>query len=432
MATTARSRLRALMGPGLGFYETSAATSNGASNGTTVVDTGISRYNSSRVVERWVYITSGSASGESQRVSSVSDDAVGTITLVRAFTAQIASGVTYEVLEEEPSRLHLALEQAIRRINDSNPLWLSNETLIVDNLVQNPLFDTFSGGSFTNWTSIGSPTVTQNTTYIWHGSQSANIVPGSANQGLEQNLLTVPNGFAHIDQAVGKSLKVFAALRATNASNARLRVTFDGTTYAEAKGYHSGDNDWEGPSVHHITVTIPAGATEMTVSVEGATTTAFQAGLVVAWIDRIHRYTVPTSFVSPDPHAVRQQVDADEPNGDYVKLTEGKWPVSGSILRLEGIGRLSVPTTDAGTVELDEPRAEILAALASRSLNRTMKNVDTGNREDRIQDEREWEIDAERLRAGLGAPENLHTVNRRQGWRIQNVSGVSYLLIGKG
>ena len=418
------------MGPGLGFYFSGSLTSIGGAAGANIVDTKVTRFNIGPMVNRWILLTSGSLLGEAQRISSVSDDAVGTITPVRAFTAQVASGVTYEIFDEDPNIIHLALEQAIRKLNGSNPLWLSNETLIADNLVLNPLFATGAANAFTSWTSIGAPTLTDNTNYIWHGARSANIAPAAANEGLEQNLLTVANGFARIDQAVGKTLHVRAAIRATDA-NPRLRVTFNGTTYTSS-AVHSGDDDWEGPSVHRVDVAIPAGATEMTVSVESAGTTAFQAGLVTAWIDRIHRYTVPTSFVYPDPHFVSQQRYEDRPNGEYVKLQEGAWPVSGRILRLEGQGRLTVPTTDTGTVELDEARAEILAALATRSLQRTMRGVDKGNREERLQDEREWDAEAERLRVSLGAPEMLHTVNHRQGWRVQNVSGVSYLLIGDG
>ena len=432
MATTTRSRLRALMGPGLGFFFSSTTTGTVADGGATITDTALSRFNSTQLVEQWVYIVDGDSAGEAQRISSVSDDANGVVTLVRSFPAAIASGVAYLILAEEPSRIHLALEQAIRRLNGKNPLWLSDETLVVDNLVQNPLFATFAGGAFTNWTSIGTPTIAQNTDYFWHGSQSANITPGSANEGLEQNLLTAANGWGRIDRAGEKTLHLIAALRATVASSARLRVTFDGTTYTDDAAYHSGDDDWEGPTLHRIDVAIPANPTEMTVSVEGATTDAFQGGMVVGWIDRIHRYTVPTSFVYPHPHFVYQQRHEDRPNGEYVKLTEGAWPTPGRILRLEGMGRLSVPTTDAGTVELDETQGEILAALATRILNRTMKNVDTESREERLQDEREWDIEADRLRASVGDHEFFHTVNRRQGWRVQKASGVSYLLIGKG
>lgn len=426
MATTARNRLRALLGIALGneprLYYSGTTTSNGAADGTTLIDTGIPRYDTSRPVNKWVYITSAGgtndASGQSRRISSVSSS---TVTLVTGFTVRIDTSVTYEILPYDPLDMHNALQYAGRVINADSPLFLApDETLVVDNLVSNWDFETFSGGAFGSWSSINSPTLTQNTSYFTHGSNSANIAGTAAVRGIEQNLLTAAGGFGRIDQAVGKALHVRGALRATDASNVRLRVTFDGSTYTSGN-YHSGDDDWEGHTIHAIDVAIPASLSEMTVSVEKETAVAVQADVVVAWIDPINRYTVPTSFIHPSPLWVSQQVDATKPNGDYAPLTLERPAVPGRILRLEGFGRLTVPTTDSGTVELDETRSELLIALAASFLLQ--------NDPATVQESQVWLARAEALKRSptIARSQPFTFVNRHVPWKVVDEGGTSYL-----
>lgn len=348
-----------------------------------------------------------------------------------AFPASVGNGNTYELHRIDPTLKHNSLLRAsvlsFPGSSRRHGLYLSlrNETLVVDNLIANFDFETFTSPDFDSWTAIGSPTLTQNTSYFVHGSNAANIA-GAADVGIEQNLLTVANGFARIDQAVGKMLHVRGWLRTTVASNARLRVTFDGTTYTNGS-YHSGDDDWEGPTVHYIDVTVPANATEMTVSIEKSTATAMQADMVVAWIDPVYRYTIPTSILR-GPFQVLQQAYADLPNGPYWPIPIYDSPTAGRLLRLLGMGLLSQPTTDAGTVEIDTNQAEYFLAQASQWLYRAIRQG--GSQQERnyiAQLRQEWQQDIAMMEQNGMTMSNLAAQQSEGTWKVEEDSAGRYL-----
>ena len=303
MPTTARSVIRQRVLSTSGFFLSSVTTLVGTT--TTFTDTALEALDANNLTNKWALMTAGTSDAFARRISSMS---AATATVSPAYPNAIIAGISYEIMPWYPVIVQDAISQAIRNLYPGGGLKglylpIRDETLVVDNLVANFDFETFVSPDFTSWTAIGGPTLTQNTSYFVHGSNAANIAGTAAVRGIEQNLLTVANGFARIDQAVGKTLRVRGWLRATDASNVRLRVTFDGTTYTNGV-YHSGDDDWEGPSIHQIDVTIPVNATEMTVSIEKETGVAVQADMVVAWLDPIERYDLPTSLHPSGPHRI--------------------------------------------------------------------------------------------------------------------------------
>ena len=375
-------------------------------------------------------VSGGPAVGEIGKVSTYTASTT-TITLVSALTAQIKTGTDYELHRTNPTLKHNALARAsvLSFPNGSRHglyLPLRNETLVVDNLIANFDFETYTSPDFSNWTAIGSPTLTQNTSYFVHGSNAANIA-GAASTGIEQNLLTVADGFGRIDQAVGKQLHVRGWLRAADASNGRLRVTFDGTTYTNGS-YHSGDDDWEGPTVHYIDVAIPADLTEMTVSIEKSTANAVQADMVVAWIDPIYRYSILTAMLR-GPFQVLQQAYADLPNGPYWPIPAYGTPTPGRLLRLTGMGLLSQPSTDAGTVEIDTNQAEYFLAQASQWLYRAIVQGGSQQERDYLKQLRlDWQQDIATMeRSGTTMP-NMAAQRPLGAWRVEEDSAGRYLI----
>ena len=422
MATTAQSRLREMLVRATGLYISDTTSGSGAGDGTTVVDTSIVRYDTTLLTDKWLLLTSGSASGESRRIASVS---TSTITMVSAFSAQVAGSVTYEIMSYPPEIYHDAIRQATRTVYPLLYLPLRDETLAVDNLLSNFDFETFSGGAFTGWSSIGSPTLAAQTNRVMHGDQSASMAATGATEGLEQNILASSD----FSSAVGKTLHVRAWLYATVADAFRMRVTFDGSTYSNGP-YHGGDDEWEGPNLHRIDATIEANATEMTISFEATSGNTGYADLVVAWIDPVTRYTIPTTFIS-GPHRVSQQVDQLEPDGAYAPLGPGNFPMPGRLLRLEGMGRLSVPSADTGTTEVDENRAEMIIAQAGVYFYRTLGGYDPGSRDRHDQEVNRWQLDVERLKRQPGiamAPMSSHS---HAGFSFSGDSGNRYLVLDR-
>ena len=399
MATTTRARLRALLAGATGFYYSGTNTGTATD---TVVDTEIQRWDTGRLTDRWVLMTGGNNDGNSRRVSSVT---TSTATVLPAWGAANANGNTFEFLPFDPDVMHRAIEEAIRtswpkptrRSRAPRGLYQKdpNETLVVDNLVSNWDFETNTTGpvAFTGWTITGGGTFTAETTRVWHGAQSAAAVAGAAG-GIEQNLFTATN----VDDIVTKMIHIRAAIWETVASSTRLSVSFDGSTFTYG-AYHGGGEEWEDGSTMYIDTGVPTGATEMTVAVEWAAGSAPYIDNVVAWIDPVTEYTMSTAFYPNGPSQVYIQRDSSRPNGLYVPLQES---VPGRILRLTGMQRLSVPTTDAGTVEIDETEAEFLVAEAAMHMFRVLKNEEPENADRYEKNEAYWIERADELRGSVG------------------------------
>jgi len=102
-------------------------------------------------------------------------------------------------------------------------------------------------------------------------------------------------------------------------------------------------------------------------------------------VGRIYEYTLPTSIIT-GPHRVLQQADEDDVDGPYYEIQEdlgaGR-PVTGRILRIQGYGTLSTPTTNTGTTEVGEPQVRLIVAYAEMLLWRIMASPARSSRQDR-------------------------------------------------
>ena len=480
MATT-RAVLRENLGKATGIYVSSSATSNGAADGTTVVDTAIVRNDASLLADKWLLLTSGTYLGQSRRISIVSSS---TITLTSAYGGQVVSGVTYEIFSHDPELAEDALEEAGREVYPD--LYVeTTEFVIVDNLLANPSFEeaestgsitvfadydatvegttlvtdashglstgdviTISGttnynGTFevvvvstsTFW--IRAPFIADDATGTWvealsnqegtasgwtttsgtwtfptqlrrvHGKRAASCTAAGS---LTQNLFRRVN----VIEAVGKTLHIRARDFATGTSTTRLRASFDGGTTFTNGTYHGGDDEWEGPNVQALDVSVPAGPTSITVHLQAGTGSYFD--LVAAWIDRIAEYPLTSRFVS-GPSTVEQQVYEDKPNGLYLPLGWENPPISGRLLKITGMARLTVPTSDTQVVELDEARADLLIAEAAVILYRRLMNVEASNREEHARNKDDWEKKARELRKKPGIVMHPLGADEHEGWR---------------
>jgi hypothetical protein len=379
MATTTGARLREIMARGLGFFFEGTATGGSTS---TIADTstdGFDKLDVNRVAGKWAYITAASGAAPEFEERKVASVATTTITVDTNYSAVVASGDTYELLPYRRNDMDDAIQRAIRVVYPDLFLSLRDETLIVDDLLSNSDFETFSG-TFTSWThAVG--TWTQETGIIRHGSNSAKGVASGAAAQLTQ----VPQ--INSKEMTTKTANFARWVYATVASTARIRIDWDGSSI-ESHAYHSGADQWE---YQRITVQIPSTATQVKAICEVADggTAYFDApgGL---WIGNLVRYTIPTSFVS-GPGQVLQQYQEAEPDGEYLRVAATNRPLPGHFLRLVGMGRLTVPTTDAATAEIDETQAELITSKACVILFQRLKQLDPTMREIYSELQMDWQ-----------------------------------------
>lgn len=319
----------------------------------------------------------GAATWESRPVKRTSGyvTSTTTATVTDAYSGNIASADTGELHQYDPDFKHVCLNQAIDELYRRG-LYLPvlDETLIVDNLLLNGSLDTFST-TFTSWSNIGTPTLAAETTRKVNGTGSAKITATGATEGIEQNIITRVN----IREVVSKTLYVDGFIWASVADSARLRVTFDGSTFTDG-AWHSGDAEWEGPPTVGIRVAVPADATEMTISCEVTDGNTAYFDRIAAYIEPVYTYTMPTSLVD-GPSWVYQQVHRDDPHSPFYPIGKGNPPRSGHPLRLIGEGRLTQFGTAAGdeadTTEADSEQMLLVALKAAAIMHRSLGGFPT-------------------------------------------------------
>lgn len=354
--------------------------------------------------------SSGGSIGNIRRRSSVTLSPAE-ITVSRAFGADMST-LTYELHRYNPDDKLWAINRAIETAFVDLFLPLRDESIKSDELLTNWDFETFSGGAFTGWSSKGTPTIAQETTRVFQGASSAKITASGGVEGLEQNLYTSVNQ-ADIS---GKSIYVEGRAWTDTADSARIRISFDGTTFTNSS-FHAGNEEFE---LLQLTAGIPVNATEMMVSIEVADTVVAYFDNMHTRIGRIYRHNFPSSL--DRLFRVSAQSSQSDPNGIYVPV-DGK-PPAGRILRLEGKGVLSTVASDTDTVEIDGRHVTLLIYKAAEFFWER-RFGQTQNESDEKQMNRAID-NYERLK---GSTHSMPIVaQERQGWHVDETSSGKVLV----
>ena len=179
-----------------------------------------------------------------------------------------------------------------------------------------------------------------------------------------------------------------------------------------------------------ISISIPSTATEVTAVLEVAD--GYTAYFDNSWlaIDPLYKYTLPTNLTF-GPHYVTQQVDRFNPNGAYHPIQQNGVPMRGRILRVEGLGMLSRPTTDSGTIEAGEPQISIIIAYALMFFNRLLlANSAQQQRERFSQDMQMWGQEARSLMQEIARPK-LGAKRSDGTWHVEEDNDGRYLIFDR-
>ena len=403
-----------MLGRATGLF--ASGTTDGTGSTTTVVDAvQVYRHDINTLKNKWLYIldsANDTVDNTSRRISDI-HASNGTITVDAAFSAIPGSGVAYYITAYDPDIMRDSLQQAARTLYPHVYLPTQDETIVVDNLLANWDFENWdSVGSnsavATSWANIGTPSTNDESSRVAHGSYSMSIAATGATEGIEQNIFTSVN----INEVASKTLHARAWVWASVADAARIRVTYDGSNY-DSSSYHTGDSEWEGPSLIYVESAIDADMTELTISCEVTDgNTAYFDG-VTAWIDNVHTYNLPSTVIR-GPHKVSIQANQSEPNGDYVPLAT---PQSGRILRIEHMGTLTAPTASA-SIEIDESRGELLIAQAAAHMFHTLSMTASGNSAVHMQNAGIWQGRVDRMLGQPGMRMKGMSAHERKSWRV--------------
>ena len=426
MATTTRANLRRSLSEAIGDYQSFATTSDGNDAKTSLVSTVLKNYaggsDDGAFEEQFFLGTSGANEGESKRcalyIANASDGP--TAILQDAFSNQTTSADTFELHRYDPELKHVAINRALAEVFPTLYKPLRDETLIVDSILSNGDFETEgTAGTFDSWTEVNSPTVTVEPSRVFHGTNSAKVVAGSGAVGRLTQTLD-----ANITELAGTTAAFKVRVWTDGTSQARLII--DWGTSTEAGDYHAGDSSWHLLSVE---AAVPTDATQVQVicEVTASQTAYFDTGW--AAIGQVHRLTVPSSILRGPMH-ILQQYNEDMVDGAYYPLPSGVAPTRGRILRLEGMGLLSRPSSESATTEIGEPHLNLVTSYAAMVLFQTlMMRSATEQRSNLTENVRYWQMEVQRLSSQPGIRMRPLGASRgRNSWHIEDDADGRYLV----
>jgi hypothetical protein len=388
MATT-RTSLRQYMSEAIGDWSGTFTTSSaGAGGGTTIVATTLADLpggdEDDAFIDQYAMITSGAAAGQIRRISDYVQSS-GTITVARAFGAQIAISVTFELHRYDPSMKHASINTAGRKVFPYIYLPVYDETLVTDQLGLNMDFESsFSGDVPANWTedSAGTQTTAQETTRIFHGSNSVSLAVSSGDDDMSiSQVLTV-----NIADIVGHSIVFGGFMWSSVADSGWFRIDF-GTGGTTDSTKHAGDEDWQ---EEWVEASIPSDATQIRIRcmAEATDRPTNYFDSLYCYIKRIDRYAIPATFVH-GPFSVQLQLDRKIPVTRHYTQLKNWWVEqdsetrylylgdnvpSGYRLRLTGADVLTLPSTESGTMEVEDGRIDAVIEYAAAELFTRISN----------------------------------------------------------
>ena len=370
---------------------------------------------------------SGAPAGEIRRLLAAGgyDSSATEVNVSSVYTAEPAAGDTYELHRIDPAYKQAMINRSIEELFPLLYLPIIDQSNVAHSLLTDGGFEQWSSTSaLTHWTKQGSPTLAQKTSAIlFSGKSCLTITYAAAGNGVYQDVTPMQGDLADAQATIGG----WVWSRSTTATQARLGISFDGGSTYTYTDYHTGDAQWEWLE-KVVEVPDTAQGYRFLCSIEAAGT-AYYDQVMVHFGQKRKRYPI-ISTILLGPHRVSQQAYASLGDGPYDPVSRRNNLQAGRSIRLEGMGLLSRPSTDAGTVEVDGARVDLIVAKAAHNLYRSLYSQSTG---DSRNDYRElvdyWATEVDALSRRPGVRMTAMSAQIPEGWHVEEDADGKYLVI---
>jgi hypothetical protein len=424
--TTTLANARIELSRQMGDYWASTTTATGTTK--MLVDSALkAKQNGWIQDEVYDLLTSGTYSGESRLISSLSNT-VGALTTLD-HGGVIASGVTYEIhrLFTPASKVE-ALVWAARNIYPSCFTRVQDDSKTYGNWLGDGSFEDWTSSSaLAHWTTTTSTIAQTTTSGLTKHSLTSCKLSGSAGY-IAQSI----TNWADLQKLAGKSVTFTLQGWCDTASCLRLGI-YDGVSYTYSE-YHPGDSTW---TTNGTPLTVST-----TIDINPTVVTFFiyqDVGAVNSYVDdaRVQGpannkvyigdlnllnnapYKISVSDFNYDTESswmLLHNYNVDKKNG-WIEFYEQ--PLFGQTLRIEGIQLLDFTLSGASstawtaTINIDQPQLDILIAMAAYRLCMTrIMPTDTVGETKRWQDSAQyWMGEYQRRRSLFGMTSPGATVN---------------------
>jgi hypothetical protein len=288
---------------------------------TTLIDTARLLYPTDDMVKgAWLYIWQGTAIGQDREITAFTASS-DTVTFATGTAPDTTS--KYILLKPgwTPNEIIDAINAAIRAVSLTFLLPKSDESLVLNTLLSNGHFQTWSSSSAcTNWTSSG--TLAKESSIIRSGLYSLKVTKAGAT--------SVTQSVGDFARYAGKTFTLRAYAYTATASELTLRLT-DGVTTWNSSAHDT--IGWGGNAGKYLEVTGTVGnaPTALTASMQSATGAACYLERLTLAIpaigdadDYIYEYTIPSGF------ATLHGVYLEDPEGSgvcHLKVPGHMWSI---------------------------------------------------------------------------------------------------------
>lgn len=341
---------------------------------------------------QWVLITSGVCNKQERLISDFTQS-TGTVFVDTAFSAQIASGVTFEIHRYQPSKKKNFINRALEM---SYPFFVKkwdDKNLVCGNFLPNANFEDWTNADFPDyWTNVeANCTATKETTVKLFGNNAVKIIRTS---GTGKALSIDQDDWSALLDLADSPVGFAIWARTAVASAARLQLYSEdkaGNSSTSWSAYHTGGNDWELLAIEDESVIKDAVIVSIRLNIETAATVYFDnAGL---FGKAPYEYVLPlklevlTHVYQGNDWKEKHYYEQERLFGWEVYGKDGvnylrfdKLPMSQRKMRIRGYGLFLALSADTDSVDLDAKRGNIIAdgaaSLLLRSLVGSVKSTD--------------------------------------------------------
>jgi len=363
----------------LGTFFTTTTTAADTDTGLgykSCISTNLAHYPDGSLSGKWVELTTSTE----QRMIENNWAIEGVVKPYKAFSTQIASGVTLDIFPYNPGDIKDAINRAITDAYPDLASPITDISLIGKNVLFNASFEDWASSSAPDYWTASVSTLAEETTEIKFAGSSIKVTnAGYAYQSHTQN-----RNLLDLEDSTVNFYCWAHAAAATTAYIEIYTLEQDGTATTTTSDAHTGGGEWEKLSIENLSIPDDLAVIQFRVKVVGAATAYFDNAYVAgtpsryalpSQIDRVMRAYNCNSW---ETHGVSDQYPLDflQWEQDGVKyISFGGEESAGDKIMLHGYAEHTELTTNASTITLNDKQEKAIIYGACAYLLRGAANA---------------------------------------------------------
>jgi len=391
----------------LGSWIEGTTTSTGGSAGISLISSAMADYDEDAFRDKYAYITDSSNSTVAYSFRKIKNNQQpsGTVFPYRAFPAQIASGLSFAIVDFDISEVKESINVAIKDSFPALAVPVIDTTLVTGNILENASFEVWTAATYPDYWAVSTATAAEDTTNVIHGTSSVKLSVAAGYLHLSSN------SCARLRDLENKAVAFYCWVKTAADSNARLGIytkTQSGTEATTYSDYHTGGDEWEKLELENVSIPDDLAVVQIRLCISKTT---------AAYFDNAYLLTGNEEFTLPDtltqPVAVYECNSADDFNvtswypcdWEIVNKSGTKYirvygASGGNKIEIRGLKTHTALSSETSTIDITPEWEKIIVAGAISNLLRSKaSNINSQDKGTVLKEADRWERKYETLKA---------------------------------